>query len=235
MFGFLKSKRNDPDAIATAILRVADDPEHRARCFDSFEFSPEQLPKANLAVLSFVFSAATFWATIENDGKNSEAFEKASYLIPRRLKDAGKFVRAGDYLCSSFELTKFPFVLEETFKQRVPVPENALSDTENFTAMLHASARRYELLFETLVSVTLQMRLEAFFKQTQFAVENNVTDVIAMYMMNAQLFTEWVTGITCLDATTELNFELNYQMRCGSGIGILIEYYQKTVKALKSL
>jgi len=73
MFGFLKSKRNDPEAIATAILRVADDPEHRAQCFESFEFSPEQLPTANLAVISFVFSSATFWAAIENDGKNAEA------------------------------------------------------------------------------------------------------------------------------------------------------------------
>lgn len=235
MFGFLKSKRNDPEAIATAILRVADDPEHRAECFESFEFSPEQLPKANLAVISFVFSSATFWAAIENGGKNAEAFEKAGRLIPRRLKDADKFVRAGDYLCSSFELTKFQLVLEEGFGQRVPVPDNAISDKENFAAILHASSRRYELLFSTLVAVTLQMRLEAFFKLTKFAVEHNVTDVTALYMMNAGLFAEWVTGITSLDAITDPHFAIKHQMRCGMGLGVLLEYTQRISKALKSL
>ena len=90
-------------------------------------------------------------------------------------------------------------------------------------------------LFSTLAAVTFEMRLEAFSNLTKFAIERNVTDVIALYMMKAQLFAEWVTGITPLDANVEPRIATKYQMRCAMGLGVLLEYTQRICKALKAL
>jgi hypothetical protein len=233
MFGFLKSKRTDPAAIAAVVFRVSQDPELFAQCHQEFALSSEDRQRASFSAVLFVYCCSHYWASSKNDSRVVAACAHAAEIIPQCFRDPDRFVRVGDYLISPFEVPLLLTILETHFQQRIPIPAEATSDPENLGAAIHTVVSNHQVHLATLVKAVLLLRQERFAKDIESTA--HLKDIDVTFMVLADNFGDQVNGITLLDVSHDPRLATDRQMRGLRGSVILHEYFRRVVAELDAL
>jgi len=160
------------------------------------------------------------------------ACDSAAELIPNRLKDPDRFVRVGDYVVSSFEVSQLPLVLEEQFQQRIPIPDHALvKSSEEIGPAIHTAVQNHELHLATLAKAALLLRQQQFADAIERTAHNKDMDIT--FMVLAGNLDEQITGLRCLDAAHGPQLATEQAMRSMRGAIILRNYSRCIVNELQ--
>jgi hypothetical protein len=225
MFGFRQSRRNDPDAIAAAVLRVGNNADLLTKCYHEFAPTPQHQPRALFSAILFTYCSALFWVITKNDARVIEAYDRAGEVVANRLKDADTVVLVGDYLISELELGLLPFTLETHF------PEGAASYSTNVLASMEGSLKHYQIRLATLAKAVISMRSEDFAKQIGLLASDPVTALMTL----AYSFDDYVTGTNMLNISNDPELRTQWQMRSVRGSVLLGEYFKRISEELDAL
>ena len=228
-----KSKRTDPSVLADAVLAAATNKELLAECYSVFAPSAENRKRVNLSAVLFVYCCAHYWSASMNDARIAAACARAAELIPDRLKHPDRYVRAGDYLVSQFEVSALLPLLEEQFQQRIPIPREALADPEHVGAVIHSTVQSHEICLATLVKAALLLRQQQFADTVERTAHHKDMDITLRVL--AGNFDEQITGVTCLDTAHDPQLATEQATRSIRGAVILLKYFRRIVNELDAL
>lgn len=235
MFEFLKSKPPNPVAIASAILKLAQQPSLLEKCHQDFGLSPKYRERISFSILLFGFCCAHSWAGTKKNPRILDAWTQAVKLLPNCVRDPDGIVRVGDYLISLHEVLQALPILENTFQQRIPIP-GGVTDS-SLESVMYSTVANHQIQFATVIKVAILLRDKAYLQDIARAAHHSIhfKDLDVTFMCLAYSFYEQVTGTTLRDVSHDPSLVTNREMRCMNGTMTLRNYVNSVFANLSAL